>query len=202
MLRLSFKRFLVLIIASGFIAACDDKSITDHVASQARVIHADVVALEQPLYYNRFGSVNPYGMIYALKHDVVDVQEGEEWLPGLDCPSAVRLRDGKRPRPLVLRGNVDDVLEITFTNELLNEQPDISNCKLVDADSLYSHFINEADKIPPIDPPEHEQRADEGEPNTATESSQYDTKKKTGNRLAIDSLCEFGNPGVNQLIQR
>ncbi|MCA9475328.1 MAG: hypothetical protein KC563_05920, partial [Nitrospira sp.] len=37
-----------------------------------RTIHAEVVALEQPIMYNRFGSMNPYGMMYALKHDVVN----------------------------------------------------------------------------------------------------------------------------------
>lgn len=162
MIRLTYRKFLMLAIISGFSAACNSKLETTIETDLERIIRADVVALDQPLYYNRFGSVNPYGMIYALKHDVVKVQEGEEWLPGLDCPSSVRLRDGKRPRPLVLRGNVNDVLEVTFTNELLNEQPDISNCKLVDEDSPYSHLIDEADKIPPIDPPEHEQRADEG----------------------------------------
>ena len=162
MIRLTYRKFLMLAIISGFSAACNSKLETTIATDHERIIRADVVALDQPLYYNRFGSVNPYGMIYALKHDVVKVQAGEEWLPGLDCPSSVRLRDGKRPRPLVLRGNVNDVLEVTFTNELLNEQPDISRCKPVNSNSPYSHLIDEADKIPPIDPPEHEQRADEG----------------------------------------
>lgn len=199
MIRISFNKFLMLMIASSFIAACNDKLKPDQVASDERVIRADVVALEQPLYYNRFGSVNPYGMIYALKHDVVNVQEGEEWLPGLDCPSAVRLRDGKRPRPLVLRGNVDDVLEITFTNELLNEQPDISNCKLVDADSPYSHFLNEADRVPPIDPPEHEPRAEEVEPNTATENSEYEIKMEPGTDWPLTRSANLVIPGLTSL---
>ncbi|GJL63247.1 MAG: hypothetical protein NPIRA04_19010 [Nitrospirales bacterium] len=128
-----------------------------------RIIHAEVSSLDHPLYYNRFGSVNPYGMIYALDRDVVTVQEGDEWIPGLDCPSSVRLRDGKRPRPLVLRGNVGDVLEITFTNRLLDQQPDISQCTLVDSESPYSHLLREEDQTPPIDLPEQENHADESE---------------------------------------
>ena len=36
-----------------------------------RVIHAEVVALDQPYFYNRLGANAPDGMIYALKRDVV-----------------------------------------------------------------------------------------------------------------------------------
>ncbi|MCA9470974.1 MAG: hypothetical protein KC594_02885 [Nitrospira sp.] len=128
-----------------------------------RIIHADVAALDHPLYYNRFGSVNPYGMIYALDRDVVKVRTGEEWLPGLRCLSEVRLRDGKRPRPLVLRGNVGDILEIAFTNRLLDKQPDMKReCTEVDGGSPYGHLVKKEDTLPSIDPPEHEERIDQG----------------------------------------
>lgn len=50
--------------------------------------------------------------MYALRHDVVAL-EGE--VPG---PGNARLRDGKRPRPLVLRANAGDCLHITFENWL------------------------------------------------------------------------------------
>ncbi|HNS59175.1 MAG TPA: hypothetical protein PKI25_09400, partial [Nitrosomonas europaea] len=60
--------------------------MTDHNSafgpSGKRIVHADVVAIDQPIYYNRFGSVNPYGMVYALKRDITVVKQGEEWLPG------------------------------------------------------------------------------------------------------------------------
>jgi len=36
-----------------------------------RIIAADVVSLEQVYYYNRFGSFNPAGLMYALRRDVV-----------------------------------------------------------------------------------------------------------------------------------
>ena len=36
-----------------------------------RVIHADVVAIEQAYVLNRFAAFVPAGMLYALRHDVV-----------------------------------------------------------------------------------------------------------------------------------
>ncbi len=90
-----------------------------------RTIHADVVALDQQLVYNRFGSMNPYGMIYALKRDVVN-RDGSP-LTEQSKPGQVRLRVGKRPRPLVLRVAPGDHLVVHFTNLLSPEQPDLSS---------------------------------------------------------------------------
>src|SRR5215216_7456887 len=88
----------------------------------ARTIKADVVALDQAIMYNRLGTVNPGGMIYALKKDVVAIDP----LKGLVAGN-VRLRSDKRPRPIVLRINSGDCLRITFTNLLspspLSDQP-------------------------------------------------------------------------------
>ncbi|HHH39252.1 MAG TPA: copper oxidase, partial [Sedimenticola sp.] len=97
-------------------------------AATGRIVRAAVAALDQPLVYNRFGSVNPYGMIYALERDLVEASSG---LPvgASTCPGDVRLRPTKRPRPLVLRVNEGDVLEIRFTNRLLAEWPDRSSCR-------------------------------------------------------------------------
>lgn len=39
----------------------------------ARTIKSSVVALDQVIIFNRFGAVNPNGMIYALKQDVVAI---------------------------------------------------------------------------------------------------------------------------------
>lgn len=103
-----------------------------------RVITAKVVALEQVYTYNRFGSFNPAGLMYALRRDVVandnvkikgkkvttQLAEGDQIPPnsGLVADQAlagkVRLRSDKRPRPLVLRVNEGDCLEVTFTNLL------------------------------------------------------------------------------------
>ncbi len=123
-----------------------------------RVIRADVVALDQPLTYNRFGSFNPYGMIYALANDV-DIEDvgfdsdklrigREREDASVDirsiCPGQVRLKDGVRPRPLVLRGNQGDRLQVRFTNYLLprdrrkfgpSGQPNLSRCYWNDIDA-------------------------------------------------------------------
>lgn len=108
-----------------------------------RVITADVVALDQVYYYNRFGSFNPAGIMYALRRDVVMSSEGSEEAPDvingdldgnadgvrksiplkpssadLTLAGRVKLRSDKRPRPLVLRANEGDCLQVTFTNLL------------------------------------------------------------------------------------
>jgi hypothetical protein len=99
----------------------------------ARVLRAEVVALEQAMVLNRYGAFNPAGMLFALKRDVV--------LSGLDdprypdgtaltdetlhlAPGHVRLRDDKRPRPLVLRANEGDCLEVRFHNLLMRSVPE------------------------------------------------------------------------------
>ena len=120
-------------------------------SKEGRTIRADVVALDQPLTYNRFGSFNPYGMIYALANDVEldDVgfdseklrigREREDSYEDIRsaCPGQVRLKDDVRPRPLVLRGNQGDRLQVRFTNHLLRNdrqrfgpsgQPNLSRC--------------------------------------------------------------------------
>jgi hypothetical protein len=83
-----------------------------------RTVTARVVALDQPFFFNRLGAHQPGGMVYALERDVVATVPSETRLR----PGQVALRPGKRPRPLVLRANQGDCLQITFTN-LLREQP-------------------------------------------------------------------------------
>ena len=95
-----------------------------------RFIRTEVVALDQPWMWNRLGASQPQGMMYALKRDVVSLdvpldEHGNDILPADPIPlkpGNVRLRSGKRPRPIVLRANVGDVLEVHFTN-LLAEDP-------------------------------------------------------------------------------
>lgn len=83
-----------------------------------RTIRAEVVALDQPFFWNRLGAYQPQGMIYALKRDVIPIS-GNTLGPG-----NAQLRPDKRPRPLVLRMNEGDCLEITFTNLLANAAVD------------------------------------------------------------------------------
>ena len=38
-----------------------------------RTVKAEVVALDQVIIYNRLGAINPAGMMYALKRDIVAI---------------------------------------------------------------------------------------------------------------------------------
>jgi len=84
-----------------------------------RQIRADIVALDQVFFWNRLGAVQPQGMLYALRRDVVSTNGALTLTAG-----NVRLRDGKRPRPLVLRMNVGDCLRIDFQNLLASSPRD------------------------------------------------------------------------------
>lgn len=97
----------------------DPVPLPPQTATCSRTVHADVVALDQVYTYNRLGSYNPVGMMYALREDVVAIRGTE---PG---PGNARLRTGKRPRPLTLRANVGDCLHVTFTNWLAPDQSSI-----------------------------------------------------------------------------
>lgn len=78
-----------------------------------RVITANVVALDQPFFWNRLGAWQPQGQIYALRRDVVSTTGSSKLKAG-----EVALRRDKRARPLVLRMNVGDCLKVNFTNLL------------------------------------------------------------------------------------
>ena len=107
-----------------------------------RLVCADIAALDQTLVYNRFGSFNPFGMIFALTRDLDEIGStrtlsADTWDPKCEnhtgaesrrpgvrlAAGQVRLRDCKRPRPLVLRANVGDVLLVRVTNLLMKPQP-------------------------------------------------------------------------------
>jgi hypothetical protein len=68
-----------------------------------RSISADVVAIAQPIMLNRLGAAVPDGSIFALASDTI-------------AGHPARLKETKRPRPLVLRANVGDCLTIRFAN--------------------------------------------------------------------------------------
>jgi hypothetical protein len=84
----------------------------------ANTVSAHVVALDQQFWLNRLGASQPGGMIFALERDVVPSSGSGGQATPLTA-GQVKLRDSKRPRPLVLRVNVGDCLDIHFTN-LLN----------------------------------------------------------------------------------
>ncbi|HEX9984409.1 MAG TPA: hypothetical protein VGF69_14170 [Thermoanaerobaculia bacterium] len=81
----------------------------------AKTTKADVVALDQAFYNNRLGAFQAGGMIFALRRDVRSIDSAN---PALRA-GRVMLRSDKRPRPIVLRVNRGDCLEVSFQN-LLN----------------------------------------------------------------------------------
>lgn len=99
-------------------------SLSPALAQCNRNIKADVVALDQVFFWNRLGAVQPQGMVFALRRDVVPVDPAATALNA----GQVKLRSDKRPRPMVLRMNVGDCLTVNFQNLLApapvnNEQP-------------------------------------------------------------------------------
>ncbi len=101
--------------------------------ASAGTVTAHVVALDQFITYNRLGAVNPTGMIFALRRDVVEDSPGSptDGLPesegGVLAAGQVRLRDDKRPRPIVLRVNEGDTLTIHFQNLLDPNVPAVAD---------------------------------------------------------------------------
>ena len=135
----------VLVIALALLLASTATAYQAKPAPTCTTVKAYVVALDRPLVLNRFGSTMPGGMIYALARDVfpnglkpdeyTELNSCRFALPlypnpeGKTCNAGyVQLRPdapalpGKRPRPLVLRANQGDCLEIHFAN-LLSLKP-------------------------------------------------------------------------------
>lgn len=98
---------------------------------ERRTLRVDMVVLEQTIMNNRLGAKIPNGQIYALARDVVPIDHPMS-ANGHDLPGKtkalqaghVRLATYKRPRPITLRANVGDTLEIHFTNLLPPNPPD------------------------------------------------------------------------------
>jgi len=83
-----------------------------------RTLVANVVAMDQPLMFNRLGAHNPNGMMFALRADVVDTQGVLITQGGSATPGQVTLRPDKRPRPLVLRVAAGECLTVNLQNLL------------------------------------------------------------------------------------
>ncbi len=79
-----------------------------------RQLSALVVAMDQSIWYNRLGARDPGGMMFALYQDVLPGSAG------VLAPGSVKLRPGKRPRPITLRMNVGDCMQVTVYNYLSN----------------------------------------------------------------------------------
>ncbi len=106
------------ILATIAAIACIAASPPALAAPCARIVVADIVAIDQPLMFNRLGAQNINGMVFALERDVVDADLVPLAMGGQRSRGEVLLRPDKRPRPLVLRIAAGDCLRINLTNLL------------------------------------------------------------------------------------
>lgn len=80
-------------------------------AKQVRVY--DIEAISLPIVYNRFGDHDPNGLMYVLKQDSERIQRKARELFDLPTPQPY-----EEVRPLVIRANVGDTVQINFENKL------------------------------------------------------------------------------------
>lgn len=93
-------------------------SSTGPVSCEREVV-ADLVALDQPLMFNRLGAQNVNGIVFALRSDVVSKSDGRpESQGGLLVAGGVEMRPDKRPRPITLRIREGDCLTVNLENML------------------------------------------------------------------------------------
>ncbi|NME83367.1 hypothetical protein [Clostridium sp. SM-530-WT-3G] len=69
----------------------------------------EVSAIELPIVYNRYGDVDPNGLMYVLRENEYKVKD----LVSKCTDTYINL-----VQPLVIRANVGDIVEIKFTNKL------------------------------------------------------------------------------------
>lgn len=112
------------LVALSFAILCLTPARAQETCNENNTVFARVVALDQAWVWNRYGALQPHGMMFALEHDIrvldPSLPAGQRELSPGESFSAgkVTLRTGKRPRPLVLRVNKGGCLEIRFTNLL------------------------------------------------------------------------------------
>src|SRR5690606_24086149 len=110
------RRFGLLAIAGSLLAI---GSIAQAEIACTRTLTANVVAIDQPLMFNRLGAQNVNGMVYALERDVINTDTKKPLtMGGAAVRGKVQLRPDKRPRPLVLRIAAGDCLQINLRNLL------------------------------------------------------------------------------------
>ena len=104
------------------------------ITCDGRTVVANVVAIDQPIMYNRLGASNINGMVYALQRDVINVAAA-------GAAPIWRLRPDKRPRPLVLRVSEGDCLTINLENRL--QALANPNAPPLDIPPLFNTLIND-----------------------------------------------------------
>jgi manganese oxidase len=123
----AFKLFVssvIVMLISGVMGITSAKAQVSGPCTTANTVIANVASIDQAWVWNRYGALQPHGMMFALMRDirVLDptVKSGQRPLNVGESfsPGNVALRLDKRPRPLVLRVNKGSCLEIRFTNLL------------------------------------------------------------------------------------
>jgi manganese oxidase len=101
----------------------------------ARTLTADVVTIDMPIVNNRLGASNVNGMMFALRGDVRSISTTNADITAMIGQRRnAKLRDDKRPRPLVLRVAAGDCLTVNFQN-LVSPVPNPLNAP-VDRDRI------------------------------------------------------------------
>ena len=73
------------------------------------VRHFDISAIQVPIVYNKYGDVDPNGLMYVLDENKEKVKDAIRRCPGTYVDLV---------QPLVIRVHEGDTVEISFTNEL------------------------------------------------------------------------------------
>ena len=73
------------------------------------VKHFDISAIQVPIVYNKYGDVDPNGLMYVLDENKEKVKESIKKCPGTYVDLV---------QPLVIRVHEGDVVDISFTNDL------------------------------------------------------------------------------------
>ncbi len=196
-------RFIKLALAGVAVMAAPLISANAE-ATCERVVTADVVALDQPLMFNRMGAQNVNGMIYALRSDVISKFDGKtEAAGGTLIPGFVELRKDKRPRPIVLRTRIGDCLEVNFENLLSfndnpnNAQPDIMtiNDQVMDRSVGFSPVGMSA--VNSIDDMSSYVGKNENSMLTPGQSTTYTLyASDEGSHLVVSNAATFGGEGA------
>lgn len=125
-------------------------------------LRADVVAIDHPIVFNRFGAQNINWTMYALQHDVIDLKSGRpldaSLLKEVKSRSKSRhiaLRPDLRPRPLVLRVPAGSYLAVTVTNLL-----EVESGSPPDSSIGNPFHSDQTDLLPGVDHPMEQGRRD------------------------------------------
>ena len=75
--------------------------------------HYEIEAIRLPIVYNQYGDHDPDGLMYVLKKDAERIREAALGCFAMDPPQPYR-----EVQPLVIRANVGDKIEISFSHSL------------------------------------------------------------------------------------